>query len=180
MLFFSHNFLDVNIAVYTKACICNNVIMQIQVQANKVALEVAHLQELLNHWGNAPCTVARIPLDASADTSTPHGRFQQCHSSGHQLHTPHSQDSRHHSPNGGASGWRHRSASPPCGGSGWSPAPPPGARQDNSGKWPRLALAISPSRPEVKDAKATTNPPVAADVDDGWSVPSPPPNPTND
>ena len=40
---FNHNFLDVNIAMYTKACICNNVIMQIQVQANKVALEVAHL-----------------------------------------------------------------------------------------------------------------------------------------
>ena len=37
-------------AMYTKACICNNVTMQIQVKENKVALEVAHLQELLNHW----------------------------------------------------------------------------------------------------------------------------------
>ena len=46
---FNHRFLDINIAMYTKACIYNNVIMQIQVQANKVALEVAHLQELLNH-----------------------------------------------------------------------------------------------------------------------------------
>ena len=45
----NHNILDINIAMYTKACVCNNVIMQIQVKANKVALEVAHLQELLNH-----------------------------------------------------------------------------------------------------------------------------------
>ena len=36
---FTHIFLDVNIAMYTKACICNNVIMQIQVQANKVAFK---------------------------------------------------------------------------------------------------------------------------------------------
>ena len=46
---FTHSFLDINIAMYTKVCICNNVMKQIQVQANKVALEVAHLQELLNH-----------------------------------------------------------------------------------------------------------------------------------
>lgn len=71
---FTHSFLDINIAMYTKACICNNVMMQIQVQANKVALEVAHLQELLNHWGNAPCTISRVPPDASVDTSTPRGR----------------------------------------------------------------------------------------------------------
>lgn len=32
--------------------------LQIQVQANKVALEVAHLQVLLDLWGNAPCMVA--------------------------------------------------------------------------------------------------------------------------
>ena len=48
-ILFTHNFLDINIAMYTKVCICNNVMMQIQVQANKVALEVAHLQELINH-----------------------------------------------------------------------------------------------------------------------------------
>ena len=70
---FTHSFFDITIAMYTKACICNNVTMQIQVQANKVALEVAHLQELLNHWGNAPCTIARVPLDASTDTLTPWG-----------------------------------------------------------------------------------------------------------
>ena len=48
VVLFNHTFLDINIAMYTKVCICNNVIMQIQVQANKVALDVAHLQELLN------------------------------------------------------------------------------------------------------------------------------------
>ena len=128
VVLFTRSFLDVNIAVYTKACICNNVIMQIQVQANKVALEVAHLQELLNHWGNAPCTVARVPPDASAETSTPRGRRQRRHSSGRHSHTQRSQGSRHRSPSGGDRGWRCRSASPPRGGSGWTPPPPPAAR----------------------------------------------------
>ena len=73
VVLFTHNFLDINISMYTKACIFNNVMMQIQVQENKVALEVAHLQELLNHWGNAPCTIARVPPDASVDTLMPRG-----------------------------------------------------------------------------------------------------------
>ena len=73
VVLFTHSFLDINIAMYTKACIFNNVMMQIQVQSNKVALKVAHLQELLNHWGNAPCTVARVPPDNSVDTTTPKG-----------------------------------------------------------------------------------------------------------
>ena len=71
---FNHSSINASIAMYTKAWICNNVTMQIQVQANKVTLEVAHLQELLNHWGNAPCTVARVPPDVSAKTSMPRGR----------------------------------------------------------------------------------------------------------
>ncbi len=64
---FTHIFLDINVVMCTKTCICNNVMMQIQVQEKKVALEVAHLQEILNHWGNAPCIVAKVPLDASVD-----------------------------------------------------------------------------------------------------------------
>ena len=43
VVLFTHSVVDINIAMYTKACICNNVVMQIQVQASKVALEVAHL-----------------------------------------------------------------------------------------------------------------------------------------
>lgn len=70
VVLFTHIFLDINIAMYTKVCICNNAVMQIQVQANKVALEVAHLQELLNHWDNDPCTIARVPPDATANASS--------------------------------------------------------------------------------------------------------------
>ena len=89
----THNFLDINIAMYTKVCIYNNVMMQLQVQANKMALEVAHLQEILNNWGNASCMVARVPLDASVVTTLPRGRHRECNSSGHHLHMPCSQGS---------------------------------------------------------------------------------------
>ena len=51
---FSDNFLDIYVAMYSKACISNNVMTHIQVQTDKVMLEVAHLQELLAHWGNDP------------------------------------------------------------------------------------------------------------------------------
>lgn len=87
--------------------------MQIQVQANKVALEVAHLQEFLNHWGNAPYTIVRVPLDALINTSAPRGHRQMRNSSGRRSHTLHSQASRHRSSNGGDDGWRRRSISPP-------------------------------------------------------------------
>ena len=43
VVLFTHSVMGINVAMYTKACICNNVVMQIQVQASKVALEVAHL-----------------------------------------------------------------------------------------------------------------------------------------
>ncbi|KAH9295537.1 hypothetical protein KI387_039125, partial [Taxus chinensis] len=33
---------------------------KIQAQALKVALEFAHLQQLLDHCGNAPCTMSRL------------------------------------------------------------------------------------------------------------------------
>ena len=46
--------LEINVTMYIKACIYNNVTLHIQVQIDKVALEVAHLQELLAHWGNTP------------------------------------------------------------------------------------------------------------------------------
>ena len=61
VVLFFHNFLDIHVAIYSKAHICNNVMMQIQVQIDKVMLEVAHLQELLAHWGNAPCTGDHTP-----------------------------------------------------------------------------------------------------------------------
>ena len=68
---FAHNTLDINVSMYAKACICNNVMMQIQVQTDKVALEVAHLQELLAHWGNAPCMVSYVLLDSAFGNHTP-------------------------------------------------------------------------------------------------------------
>lgn len=87
VVLFTHNFLDINVSMYTKACICNHVILQIQVQATKMALEVAHLQELLQHWGNAPCVVSRVLLDISTsdDRSLPCGHhhsysFSACRS----------------------------------------------------------------------------------------------------
>ena len=43
VVIFSHNTLDINVSMYAKACIFNNVMMQIQVQIDKVALEVVHL-----------------------------------------------------------------------------------------------------------------------------------------
>ena len=54
VILFSHNFLDIHVAMYSKARVYNNVMMQIQVQTDKATLEVSHLQELLTHWGNAP------------------------------------------------------------------------------------------------------------------------------
>lgn len=173
--------------------------MQIQVQANKVALEVTHLQELLNHWGNAPCTIARVPPDATTDASSSRGRHSRCQSASSYSHTPCSQGSRHCSASGGHGGWRHHSTSPLRGGSGWrrrstspprgrscwtlpsppewtsgwSPAPPPGWVCTD--KFPRLSLAISPSRPDVEPATA----PNAANTADGWTIPSPPHNPTD-
>ena len=67
--------LYVNVFIFTKGCICNSVMLQIQVQANKVVLEVAHMQEILEHWGNVLCIVFIFPLVpyASCDRSLPHG-----------------------------------------------------------------------------------------------------------
>lgn len=122
--------------------------LEIQIQANKVALEVAHLQELLNHWGNAPCTVARVPPDILAYHTLPRGRRQGRSSFACRSHMPRSQASRHYSPSGGDGGWRRHSASPPRRGFGWSSglvAPPPSAPCVVFGKWPfHLELAISP------------------------------------
>lgn len=74
VILFTHNSLDTNVSLYAKACICNIVLMQIQVQDDKVALEVGHLQELQQHWGNAPCTVTTVPPDSvSADRTLPRG-----------------------------------------------------------------------------------------------------------
>lgn len=175
VVLFTHYFLDVNIAMYTKACIYNNVIMQIQVQANKVALEVSHLQELLNHWGNAPCTIARVPLDALADASMSHGHHSRCQSSGCHSHIPCSRAPRHHSPSGSIDRWRCHSTSPPCGGSGQSPGP----RKAYFGKFPCLALAISPPWLETKDVKTAPVPPVVTTTNDDWTIPSLPHNPTD-
>ena len=71
VVLFIHNILNSNVAMYTKACICNYVILQIQIQANKVALKVAQLQKFLNHWGNTPCTIFRAPPESSNDHTPP-------------------------------------------------------------------------------------------------------------
>lgn len=60
---FTHDFLDINVSMYTKSCICNNVMMQIQVQIGKITLEVAHMQEFHNHDRNVPYMVTRVLLD---------------------------------------------------------------------------------------------------------------------
>ena len=49
VVLFTQSFHGIDIAMYTKACICNNVMMQIKVQANKVTLVMAHFQEVINH-----------------------------------------------------------------------------------------------------------------------------------
>lgn len=75
VILFSHSSLDLHVSLYDKACICNNVMLQIQVQVNKVALKVAHLQVLLDHCGNSPCMVVRILQDPFSfdDCSPVHG-----------------------------------------------------------------------------------------------------------
>lgn len=83
MLFlFSHISLDIHVSLYTKSCICNNVMLQIQVQANKVDLELGHLHDLPDHWGNAPYMVARVSLDSVAfgDHSLASGHWHGCNS----------------------------------------------------------------------------------------------------
>ena len=101
----THNFLYINIAMYTKACICDNVMMQIQVQANKAALEVAYLQDLPHDWCNASCVINRLPPDASVNTTPPRGHNLGHYSLGYPSHMLHLQDSRHLSPKGGDCGW---------------------------------------------------------------------------
>ena len=39
VVLFTHRFLDINVSMYTKACICNNVVMQIYVKSTKVTFE---------------------------------------------------------------------------------------------------------------------------------------------
>lgn len=43
IVLFSHSSIDMQVFLYAKTCICNNVMLQIQVQANKVTIEVACL-----------------------------------------------------------------------------------------------------------------------------------------
>ncbi|KAH9312244.1 hypothetical protein KI387_027279, partial [Taxus chinensis] len=45
------------------------------VQAEKVCIEVEHLQTLLDHWGSAPCAVSRIPPDSPRHRSHSQGRY---------------------------------------------------------------------------------------------------------
>ena len=45
-----------------------------------------------------------------------------------------------------------------------------------SQKWPCLDLAIFPLQLEIKDANQAINP-IAATVDNGWTIPRLPPNP---
>ena len=46
--------------------------VKIQVQTNKVALEVAHQHNILAHWENDPCTMAMVfPNFISSDHTPP-------------------------------------------------------------------------------------------------------------
>eukprot|EP01018_Ginkgo_biloba_P032746 Gb_36439 [translate_table: standard] len=48
----------------------------IKVQVDKVQLELAHLMELIDHWGSAPCTTSREPPKDNRDRSSSRSRFK--------------------------------------------------------------------------------------------------------
>lgn len=50
-----------------RIAICMNLSMQIIVQVQKVKLNVAHIHQLLDYWGGAPCTMScKPPADSPA------------------------------------------------------------------------------------------------------------------
>ncbi|KAH9295373.1 hypothetical protein KI387_038961, partial [Taxus chinensis] len=158
----------------------------IQDQARKVELEVRHLQTLLDHWANAPCTVAREPPTSPSGSVRSRGR-RGCGRSVDQAHhhrSPRRQPEHRRSPvNRGGWGSPHRSAQH----SGWGShhhSPPPVQRDGwDSGKVPRLALAISPNQQEDKDEEVASGWPPLPDGNDlpgsNWEDKGPPPPPAS-
>ncbi|XP_057835233.2 rust resistance kinase Lr10 [Cryptomeria japonica] len=125
---------------------------------------MAHLQELLQHWGNAPCVIARVPPNSvSIDRTLPYGHQHDRSSSSRHSQTPLSQPPRR--PSGGRDvAWHHRSASPPRHGSnlGWPSDVPMAFAPPATDSWwpsattfkfPRLALAISSPRKDGSKTK---------------------------
>ncbi|KAH9293615.1 hypothetical protein KI387_041181 [Taxus chinensis] len=144
---FNKETVDRIFAISNKLVVISNVSLQIQVQVEKVRIEVEHLQTLLDHWGSAPCAVSHVPPDSPRRRSRSQGRRSLSHG-------------RCNFDRGPARGWR--SASPHR----WVPSPPlswtppatgvfgrlgsgsggSGWQAPDQSKFLRLSLAISPSR----------------------------------
>lgn len=172
-----------NVSLYSKAIIFSNILLQIQVQANKVALEVAHLQVFLDHWGNGPCTIAWVPASPTSSCGqSPSQSWQQSGFTHPCSHPPCRHGSNppwwtHSPPLWVGQGWPSRGTmGSNNGGSGWpsDDTPTTSSSWPYSGKgFPHLALVILP-RSEDKDKEKEK------DVDDGWSPPPDvTPNPTD-
>ncbi|KAH9311019.1 hypothetical protein KI387_026054, partial [Taxus chinensis] len=130
----------------------------IQVQVEKVCIEVEHLKTFLDHWGSAPLVVSHVPPDS------PHRRS---YSQGHRSHSC----GRHNFDRGPDRGQRStsphwRGPSPPS----WAP-PAPGVfgrlggggfgwQEPDHSKFPRLSLAILPNQWGNEEDKPQT---------DGWA-----------
>ncbi|KAH9327299.1 hypothetical protein KI387_007477 [Taxus chinensis] len=66
--------MDRTFIISNKLVVISNVSLQIQVQAEKVRIEVEHLQTLLDHWGSTPCTVSRVLPNSPHRRSRSQGR----------------------------------------------------------------------------------------------------------
>ncbi|KAH9292999.1 hypothetical protein KI387_041816, partial [Taxus chinensis] len=165
---FNKETVDRIFAISNKLVVISNVSLQIQVQAEKVRIEVEHLQTLLDHWGSAPCAVSHIPPDSphrrshSQGRRSSHGRrnFDRGLAHGRRSASPHRWVSPPPSWTPPASGVFGRLGS----GSGGS-----GRQAPDQSKFPRLSLAISPSRRGNEEEQQQT---------DGWEQPDDTPDTT--
>lgn len=154
-----------------------------------MALRVPHLQVLLDHWGNAPCMVARVPLDLTPSwgPSPPHGGSSPPHGGpspprgrrhGHSSSSCHSQTLRsqahryfggsdfhhRHLPSSTLGGWGIGVSTPSASkGSEW-PTRDTIDWPNSSKAFPRLALDISLVRvvENIEEVVA---------YDEGWTLP---------
>ncbi|KAH9302250.1 hypothetical protein KI387_013833, partial [Taxus chinensis] len=71
---FNKEVVDRIFTISNKLAVISNVSLQIQVQVEKVHIEVEHLQTLLDHWGSAPYAVSHVPPDSPCRRSRLQGR----------------------------------------------------------------------------------------------------------
>ncbi|KAH9294882.1 hypothetical protein KI387_038470 [Taxus chinensis] len=155
---FNKETVDRTFVISNKLVVISNVSLQIQVQAEKVRIEVEHLQTLLDHWGSNPCTVSRVPPNSPHRRSRSQGRRSRSRG-------------RHNFDRGLARGRRstsphRRGPSPPP---SWAPPAPgvfgqlgggsSGWQAPDHSKFPRLSLAISPNQRGNEEEQPQT---------DGW------------